>query len=296
MLKAETQSNSESQSDKDPLRVCIQGYEGAFHEIAARHCFQDAAVEVVPALTFEHLVRMVEDKKQVDIGIMAIENTLGGSIMYNYHLLNDSKLQIIGEVYLRIKQNLMALPGQTLEDLQEVHSHPMAIAQCRKFFRDYPHIRLVEMEDTALSAKRIRENELKHIGAIASTLAADIYDMEILAEGIETNKKNHTRFLVVDNKEEPHRIAGPEKVSICFSVDHSVGSLYKVLAVLAAYNINLSKIQSTPIIGKPWEYRFFVDFIAAGKQTHEQAIEAILPITHELKLLGAYKQGKHFEY
>ena len=172
----------------------------------------------------------------------------------------------------------------------------MAIAQCRKFFRDYPHIRLVEMEDTALSAKLIREKELKHIGAIASTLAAELYDMDILAEGIETNKKNHTRFLVVDRIDEPNQIAGPEKVSLCFSVDHSVGSLYKVLAVLAAYNINLTKIQSTPIIGKPWEYRFFVDFIAAGKQTHEQAIEAIMPITKELKILGAYKQGKHFEY
>jgi prephenate dehydratase len=296
MLNAETQTNSESQSDESALRVCIQGYEGAFHEIAARYCFQDAAVKVVPALTFEHLVKMVEEKQQVDIGVMAIENTLGGSIMYNYHLLNDSELQIIGEVYLRIKQNLMALPGQTIEDLREVHSHPMAIAQCRKFFRAYPHIRLVEMEDTALSAKLIREKELHHIGAIASTLAAELYDMNILAEGIETNKKNHTRFLIVDRNDEPYQVAGPEKVSISFSVDHSVGSLYKVLAVLAAYNINLTKIQSTPIIGKPWEYRFFVDFIAAGKQTHEQAIDAIKPITHELNLLGAYKQGKHYEY
>lgn len=296
MLNAETQASSESSSDQAPRRVCIQGYAGAFHEIAARLCFNGTPIEVVPSHTFDELVQKVEEKKEVDFGIMAIENTLAGSLMYNYSLLNDSSLQVVGEVFLRIRQNLMAWPGQTIQDLEEVHSHPIAIAQCREFFRDHPHIRLVEMEDTALSAKLIREKELRHIGAIASTLAAELYDMEILAPGIETNKKNHTRFLILDHKDEINEVEGPEKVSLCFSVDHSVGSLYKALAVLAAYNINLTKIQSTPIIGKPWEYRFFVDFIAEGKVTHEQAVEAIRPLTHELKILGIYKQGEHFEY
>jgi len=296
MLNAETQASSESSSDQAPRRVCIQGYAGAFHEIAARLCFNGTPIEVVPSHTFDELVQKVEEKKEVDFGIMAIENTLAGSLMYNYSLLNDSSLQVVGEVFLRIRQNLMAWPGQTIQDIEEVHSHPIAIAQCREFFRDHPHIRLVEMEDTALSAKLIREKELRHIGAIASTLAAELYDMEILAPGIETNKKNHTRFLILDHKDELNEVEGPEKVSLCFSVDHSVGSLYKALAVLAAYNINLTKIQSTPIIGKPWEYRFFVDFIAEGKVTHEQAVEAIRPLTHELKILGIYKQGEHFEY
>ncbi len=296
MHNAETEASSSAGPAPSPTRIAIQGFAGAFHEIAARFCFEDVPLEIVPAHTFDELVQKVEAKKEADLGMMAIENTLGGSLMYNYSLLNQSQLQVIGEVYLRIKQNLMAWPGQTIEDLQEVHSHPMAIAQCRDFFRQHPHIRLVETEDTALSAKLIREKELRHVGAIASTLAAELYDMEILAPGIETNKKNHTRFLLLDHRDVPNEVKGPEKISICFSVDHSVGSLYKVLAVLAAYNINLTKIQSTPIIGKPWEYRFFVDFIAAGKVTHEQAIEAIRPLTHELKILGIYKQGSHYEY
>ncbi len=296
MQKTETEAGSPCGPATSPIRVAIQGFAGAFHEIAARFCFEDVPMEVAPAHTFDELVKMVEEKTEADLGIMAIENTLGGSLMYNYSLLNQSDLQVIGEVYLRIKQNLMALPGQTIDDLHEVHSHPMAIAQCRDFFRKHPNIRLVETEDTALSAKMIREKELLRVGAIASTLAAELYGMEILAPSIETHKKNHTRFLLLDRREVAYEIDGPEKISVCFSVDHSSGSLYKVLAVLAAYHINLTKIQSTPIIGKPWEYRFFVDFIAEGKVTHEQAIEAIRPLTHELKILGIYKQGNHYEY
>jgi len=276
-----------------PLRVCIQGYQGAFHEIAARHSFQKQPVEVVPAATFEELVQRLEQEQEVDAAMMAIENTLAGSILYNYQLLNDSELHVVGETYLRIRQNLMALPGQRLEDLTEVHSHPMAIAQCREFFRQYPDIRLVETEDTALSARMVREDNLHTVGAIASTLAAELYDLAILAPAIETNKENYTRFLVL-SRDQPQQKA--EKVSVCFSADHAVGSLYKVLAVLAAYNVNLSKIQSMPIIGKPWEYLFFVDFLVAGKVGYEQAIEAIRPLTHYLRVLGAYPQGQHFDY
>lgn len=277
------------------VKVCIQGYPGAFHEIAARCCFENQEVEAVPADTFEELVKKVEDR-DVPIGIMAIENTLGGSILFNYNLLNESKLKIVGEVYLRIKQNLMALPGQRIEDIQEVRSHPMAIAQCRAFFRAYPHIKLVESIDTALSAKEIHENQLKGIGAIASTLAAEMYHLNILAESIETNKKNHTRFLLLKPQNNGPERVDVEKVSLCFSTDHEVGSLYKVLAVLAAYNVNLTKIQSRPIVGMPWEYLFFVDFVAEGKVSWKQAVEAIEPLTHYIKVLGAYPKGKHFEY
>lgn len=294
--------NTESITDKDdsevgkPLRVCIQGYSGAFHEIAARYCFKEQEIEIVPAHTFEDLVTLLETGEKVDTALMAIENTLAGSIMYNYNLLNDSKVKIIGEVYLRIKQNLMVLPGVKLEDLKAVHSHPMAIAQCRAFFKNYPNIRLVETVDTALSAKNIRDNQSTAIGAIASTLAAELYDMEIIAPGIETNKKNHTRFLVLQNEETVEDIPGANKVSLCFSVDHSVGSLHKVLAVLAAYDVNMTKIQSAPIIGKPWEYMFFLDFVEDSRVGYQQSIDAIKPLTYNLKVLGIYKNGEHFEY
>lgn len=295
MITTVTDSSTAASQPASPLRVSIQGYAGAFHEIAARYCFREAPLEIVPAHTFEELVEMVERREKADVGLMAIENTLAGSLMHNYKLLFESKLSITGEVYLRIRQNLMALPGQRIEQLREVHSHPIAIAQCREFFARYPHIRLVETADTAWSARNIREKELEGVGAIASTLAAGLYQMEILAEGIETNKKNHTRFLVVQG-DTPELEEEPEKVSLCFSVGHTVGSLYKVLAVLAAYNANLTKIQSAPIIGRPWEYRFFLDFVTEGKVGYRQAIEAIRPLTHKLRVLGVYRKGEHYDH
>ena len=279
-----------------PIRVCIQGVAGAFHEIASRYCFSNVPLEIVPAHTFSEVIEAVEDSSKADAALMAIENTLAGSIMNNYNLINDSNVKIIGEVYLRIKQNLLVLPGSKIEDLKEVHSHPMAIAQCRKFFRQYPHIRLVETEDTALSAKNVRDNNLQKVGAIASTLAAELYDLEILGEGIETNKKNHTRFLVLQRADQVSPELEGDKVSLCFAADHEVGSLYKVLAVLAAYNVNLTKIQSAPIVGHPWEYMFFVDFVAEGKVGFQQAIHAIQPLTHNLNIMGTYPHGNHYEY
>lgn len=295
MLNTETSSGSSIRPGTAPLRICIQGYAGAFHDIAARHCFTGREVEIVPARTFDDLVELIEKQEEVDLGLMAIENSLAGSLMYNYKLLHESNLTITGEVYLRIRHNLMAQPGTRIEDLVEVRSHPMAIAQCREFFRAHPHIRLVEAADTALSARDIRDKDLRNTGAIASSLAADLYGLNILASGIETNKKNYTRFLVVEPSERAASIEEPEKVSLVFSVDHTVGSLYKVLAVLAAYNINLSKIQSAPIIGRPWEYLFFVDFLAEGTVGYEQAVEAIRPLTHNIQVLGAYRQGEHIE-
>jgi prephenate dehydratase len=294
MLKIEPSNSSDLASATQPLRVCIQGYSGAFHEIAARFCFEEQEISLVPAHTFEELIEQLESGEQADIGLMAIENTLAGSLMHNYKLLHQSSLHIVDEVYLRIKQNLMALPGKKISDLTEVHSHPVAIEQCRHFFRAYPHIRLVQMVDTALAARNIQEQQLENVGAIASSLAAEIYGMEMLATGIETNKKNHTRFLVLQKTEEVKSNA--DKVSLSFSVDHEVGSLYKLLAVLAAYNINLTKIQSAPIIGRPWEYRFFVDFVSAGTMSIVQAIDAIRPLAHNLKVMGVYPTGKHHDY
>lgn len=279
------------------IRVAIQGFEGAFHEIAARYFFAPRPIEVVPCETFEALVTAVEGGKSADVGIMAIENTLAGSLMGNYQLLNQSSVRISGEVFLRVKQNLMALPGINISDLREVYSHPIAIAQCTSFFRNYPQIKLIEALDTALSARDVRDSADPQRGAIASELAADLYGLDILAPGIETNKKNHTRFLIIEQHVPvvPPQ-AGKEKISLSFSVDHEIGSLYQVLGVLSAYQVNLTKIQSTPIIGKPWEYMFFVDFLVEGKFSSTQAIDAIQPLTHDLKVLGTYPEGRHFDH
>lgn len=289
---AETSANTASDPLTSPLRVGIQGYTGAFHEIASRRFFPDRALEIVPAHTFSDLIQNLLDGTEMDVGLMAIENTLAGSLMSNYRLLLDNSVKIVGEVFLRIEQNLLTLPGVQISDLQEVHSHPVAIAQCRKFFQQYPEIHLVETVDTALSAREVKENQWRHIGAIASNLAADVYELETLAAGIETNKQNHTRFLVLEKDSGQAASPTANKVSVSFSVDHTVGSLYKVLAVLSAYNVNLTKIQSAPIIGKPWEYLFFVDFLVNGNMSWQQALDAIRPITHELHVLGAYEQGQ----
>ena len=215
--------------------------------------------------------------------------------MYNYDLLNQSNLTITGEVFLRIKQNLLTLPGTKIEDLTEVHSHHMAIAQCRDFFKQYPHIKLIENADTALSAKEVQQKQQKNIGAIASTLAAELYGLEILRESIETNKKNHTRFLILEHKDKAKKVEGANKVSLSFATPHEVGSLHKVLAVLSAYNANLTKITSAPIVGSPWQYMFYMDFMTS-EIGYEQAINAIRPITKNLNILGIYSKGDNFEY
>ena len=278
------------------LSVAIQGYPGAFHEIASRLYFGDEKnLNIVPAHTFDDLVRMV-DNSETDTALMAIENSLEGSLMYNYRLLHDGGFSIVGEIYLRIKQNLMTLPGKKIEDLTEVRSHPMAIAQCRDFFRKHPHIRLVETVDTALSAKQIEDENLQTVGAIASTLAADLYNLEIIAPSIETNKLNYTRFLVLRRNEGLETVENINKISVSFAVSHDVGSLQKVLTIMAAYNMNLTKIQSTPIPGKQWEYRFFVDFMLGEHLGWQESIDALKPLTTNLKVLGAYQKGEHFEY
>ncbi len=289
----ETEATAVSKA-QPKLRVAIQGVPGAFHDIAARHFFGADRVEIVPAHTFRQLVEQVESGT-ADTGLMAIENTIYGSIISNYRLLTASKLRAVGEVYLRIRQNLMALPGQRIEDLKEVHSHPIAIAQCDEFFAQHPDIRLVEMEDTALSAQRIAHQQLKGVGAIASSLAASMYGLDLLAESIETNKQNFTRFLVLERQEVTESIVAADKVSLFFSLSHEVGSLHKVLAALAAHGANLTKIQSAPIEGRPWEYFFFVDFVNEEGANWQSAVEAIRPFTHSLEVLGAYRQGRFFE-
>ncbi|WP_116127508.1 prephenate dehydratase [Lewinella sp. IMCC34183] len=272
------------------LRVSIQGYAGAFHEAAARMHFSEREVVTVPGHTFAEVVDQVE-RGESEVALMAIENTLAGSLMENYDLLQRSQLRITGEVYLRIRQNLMALPGVAIEELREVYSHPIALMQVREFFKAWPRIKLVESADTALSARHVMECNDRTRGAVAHTLAAELYGLDILAQGIETNKLNHTRFLVLERGREVEYEAG-DKVSMSFSVSHEAGSLSRVLMVLDAYKINLTKIQSTPIVGRPWQYRFYVDFLLNGHITVAEALAGIQPITQELRILGVYPAGE----
>jgi prephenate dehydratase len=273
-------------------KIAIQGGYGAFHEIAAIHYFENETIEIVPKNTFKDLFQALQ-QGLVDFGITAIENSLAGSILPNYTLLLESNMKIIGEVYLRIKQNLVALPGQSIGDIKEIYSHPMALLQCQKFFEDYPHIKLIDSVDTALSAKDIRDNKLYEVGAISSTLAAQKYDLEILAASIETNKKNYTRFLILEERNgKIKKNANANKSSITFALAHKIGCLSKVLSILSYYEINLSKVQSMPIIGKEWEYQFYVDLEIDDYRLYKQAIEAIRPFTSNLQILGEYMKGK----
>jgi len=271
-----------------PKRVAIQGGAGAFHEIAARNYF-NFDIEVMPCGTFENITTLLSNK-EIDFGLMAIENTVAGSLIPNYVLLKESPIKIIGEEYLRVKQNLVALPGQKIEDITEVHSHYMAIAQTRKFFKNYPDIKLVESEDTALSARKIQEKKLIGKGAIASDLAAEMYGLEILAPGIETNKKNYTRFLVLAHKDSEENL--PENISkssICFSLPHHKGSLSQVLSVLAFYDLDLTKIQSMPIVGQEFRYFFYADLTFDNYERYKQSLAAIKPLVVDFQLLGEYK-------
>jgi prephenate dehydratase len=272
-------------------KVAIQGGHGAFHEIAARSFFPNARLDLIPCETFEQITDMLV-RQEIDYGIMAIENTVAGSLIPNYALIRETPVKIIGEKYLRIKQNLLALPGQKIEDLTEVHSHYMAIAQTRKFFNQYPHIKLVESADTALSAKKIQEKKLVGKGAIASDLAATLYGLEILAAGIETNKRNYTRFLILNHKDNfDYVVETRNKASLCFSLPHHKGSLSQVLSILAFYDHNLTKIQSMPIVGQEFKYFFYVDLTFDSFERYQQSISAITPLVVDLQILGEYQYG-----
>ncbi|SMO81456.1 prephenate dehydratase [Saccharicrinis carchari] len=277
---------------KQTKKAAIQGGGGSNHEIAAKAYFNTEDIEMVECNTFEEIFSTLKKDSSV-YGIIAIENTLVGSILQNYTLLKDSGLVIIGEYKLRIKHQLLALPGQSIEDITEVHSHPMALAQCAEFFKQYPHIKMISRDDTALSGKWIRDNQLKGMAAIAPQLAAEKYDLEIIAKDIETNKRNFTRFLIISDKgkievEELLVANKVNKSSLVFSLPHSEGSLSKVLSVLAFYNINLSKIQSLPIVGHEWEYMFYIDLVFDDYNRYLQSLDAIRPLTKNLKNLGEY--------
>jgi prephenate dehydratase len=270
--------------------IAIQGGYGAFHEIAAHHFFKGEEIEILPRRTFRDLVTTLKDRS-CDFGIMAIENSLAGSILPNYSLIISSRMHIIGEIYLRIKQNLVAMPGVSIGDLKEVYSHPMAILQCQDYFDTLPGIRLIESIDTAISAEEIAKKKLMDTGAISSRLAAEKYGLQILAEGIETNKMNYTRFLILEENGFNIPPSQVNKASIYFTVAHKFGSLSKILSILSYYEINLAKIQSMPIPGKDWEYMFYVDVEINDYAMYQKSLEAIAPFTPSLGILGEYIKG-----
>jgi prephenate dehydratase len=270
--------------------VAIQGYEGSFHQAAARKFFGNE-LQVLPCATFRQVVKIAGDKKQSDGGVMAIENSIAGSILPNYQLLQKSNLFITGEVYLHIRQHLLVNKGVQFADIREVHSHPMAILQCTDYL-DKQNWKLVETEDTALSAKYIRRHNSKHIAAIAGKLAADLYGLDMIAPNIHTQKNNYTRFLVVQPKKNAATVADADKASVNFKTDHSQGSLAKVLSVIAAGGINLSKLQSFPIPGSNFQYSFYADMEFDSISQFDEVISHIQPITRELHIQGIYKKAK----
>ena len=273
-------------------RVTIQGIAGCYHEAAARAYFGEEEIETVACATFAEMFdRMALDRSL--LGIIAIENTIAGSLLQNHELLRKSNLNIVGEYKLRISHVLAALPGETLDDIREVNSHPMALMQCGEFLKTHPRMKLVEKDDTAGSAQEIAQHHLTGHAAICGRLAAQIYGLNILAEGIETNKRNFTRFLVVaDPLYSDWLTAGKRinKASLVFSLPHTQGSLSKVLTILTFYDINLSKIQSMPIIGREWEYRFYIDLTFDNFTRYKQSLDAIRPLTKNFKILGEYAE------
>lgn len=273
-----------------PGGICIQGYEGSFHQVAAQYFF-GKQVEVIPCDTFRQLTKMASDKKASAGGIMAIENSIAGSILPNYNLLQKSKLKVVGEVYLSISQNLLVNPGVKLADIKEVHSHPMAILQCMDYL-EKNHWKLVETEDTALSARHIHQHHSKHAAAIASKLAAELYNLDVIAPDIHTLKNNVTRFLVLKRDEEAAEVTHADKASLYFQTNHAKGILAKVLTNIAEGGINLSKLQSMPIPGSNFKYGFYADMEFDSRQQLDQVLTNIQSLTNSVRMFGIYKKGK----
>ena len=299
--------------DKKKISVAIQGVRGSFHEMAAIEYFRDNEIITVPCDTFGDLFRILAGGS-ADFGIVAFENSVAGSILPNYELLRRSGLPVTGEICIRVIQNLVAMPGQNLSDIREIHSHPMAIQQCSNFIGEMRQqgVRVVEAVDTALSARIISEGRHYGSGAIASRTAADMYSLAILKSEIEDDSLNFTRFLIISGREKQEgvsrdrrhienfdrkessgtgRPSGADKAMVCFSLPHKVGSLSQVLSVLAFYRISLTKIQSLPIVGRPWEYLFHIDIIYDDYDRYRLALDAIRPLTEGLEIVGEFRRG-----
>lgn len=275
-------------------RIAIQGIKGSYHDMAAHYYFDKEDIELICCSTFEEVFEAIKADSTV-IGMVAIENTIAGSLLHNYELLCQSGLTIIGEHKLRISHSLLCLPEDNIEDITEVNSHPVALMQCRDFLSKHPAFKIVEGEDTAGSAEIISREKLHGHAAICSKFAAPLYGMKVLEEGIETNKHNFTRFLVICQPQRANLlrdIRQVNKASLVFSLPHEEGSLSQVLSILSFYKQNLTKIQSLPLIGKEWQYMFYVDLAFDDYTRYSQSLDAIAPLTKELKILGEYQDGR----
>ena len=274
-------------------RIAIQGLLGSFHDIAAHQYFDGEQIQLICCATFEQVYENIKRDPTV-IGMTAIENTIAGSLLHNYELLRDSGTTVVGEHKLHISHCICCLPDDSWETISEVHSHPVALMQCRQFLANHPDFKTVEAEDTAGSAKYIAEHQCRGWAAICNASAAEMYGLKVLENHIEDNKHNFTRFLVVCNPMKAdfmRPLTETNKSSIVFSLPHEEGSLSHVLAILSFYKINLTKIQSLPIIGHEWEYLFYVDIMYNDLTRYRQAIDAITPLTRDLKILGEYKEN-----
>ncbi len=274
--------------NKKVLPIAIQGFEGSFHQVAAKE-FYGSKVKILPCVTFSELITHASNAKKTNGGIMAIENSIAGSILPNYNLLQKSSLYVLGEVYLQIDQHLMVNPGVKLKDITEVHSHPMALQQCLGFLNKHPW-KLIETEDTALSAKKIHSKKSKHIAAIASKLAAEMFELNIIVSKINDVKDNYTRFLVLG--QDKVVVEGANKASINFVTNHMMGSLAKVLTAIASQGVNLSKLQSFPLAGSQFKYGFHADMEFENADQLKLALKEIKALTKEIRILGVYKKGK----
>lgn len=276
----------------DKVRVAIQGVQGCFHDAAAHEYFAGRDVEIVECDTFHELFDAMRYDASL-LGIVAIENTIAGSLLENHELLRQSNLTIIGEHKKYISHCICTLPGQTLSDIVEVHSHPIALRQCEQYLRRHPSIKVVESSDTAGSARTIAEGQLQCQAAICGRFAAELYGMEVLEDDIQTNKRNFTRFLIVaDPSTAPDYSShtAPNKASLAFTLPHNQGSLSAVLTIFSFYGMNLTKIQSLPIIGREWEYRFYIDLAFADETRYRQSVAAVRPLINDFKILGEYEQ------
>ena len=272
-------------------RIAIQGEIGSFHDIAVHQYFANEQIQLICCSTFEQVFRAVSDDPTL-IAMTAIENTIAGSLLHNYELLRDSGVTVVGEHKLHITHCICCLPEDDWTTISEVHSHPVALMQTRHYLAHHPELRVVEAEDTAGAAKMIAEGRHRGWAAICHAEAARLYGLKILEDGIEDNKHNYTRFLVCSAPQKAdllRPLVEADKSSIVFSLPHEEGSLSAVLAILSFYKINLTKIQSLPIIGREWEYLFYVDVTYSDLTRYRQSIDAIIPLTRDLKILGEYR-------
>ena len=270
--------------------IAIQGVRGSFHHIVSRKFFKEEPV-LLECDSFDLLVKKL-NQGECDAAVMALENSIAGSILPNHALIDSNDLHIVGERYLEVQLNMMALPGQNIADITEVHSHPIALLQCKVFFDQFPHIKLVEAADTADVALKIQRNQIRGLAAIGSILAAEIFELEVLAKSIQTIASNQTRFVLVSKNLSDHNPTEVNKASLKFELNHQRGSLASVLNVMSDCNLNLTKIQSLPKIETPWTYGFFADVTFDNYQNFEKAVAIMQLMAKAFKVMGVYKNRR----